>query len=58
MDVSILGTFLSPILTVTTVWNTGETGDIKASKPGLADEILEKYRATIQNHYTVSVTVI
>ena len=28
MDVLTLGTFLSTILTVTTVWNTGETGDI------------------------------
>ena len=29
IDVLTLGTFLSPILTVTTEWNTGETGDIK-----------------------------
>ena len=28
MDVLTLGTFLSPILTVATEWNTGETGDI------------------------------
>ena len=28
MDALTLGMFLSPILTVTTVWNTGETGDI------------------------------
>ena len=28
MDALTLGTFLSPILTVTIVWNTGETGDI------------------------------
>ena len=28
MDALTLGIFLSPILTVTTVWNTGETGDI------------------------------
>ena len=28
MDVIILDAFLRPILTVTTVWNTGETGDI------------------------------
>ena len=28
MDAPILNTFWSPILTVTTVWNTGETGDI------------------------------
>ena len=27
MDALTLGTFLIPILTVTTVWNTGETGD-------------------------------
>ena len=30
MDALTLGTFLSPILTVTTVWNTGETGDMCA----------------------------
>ena len=28
MDALTLGKFLSPILTVTTVWNTGETGHI------------------------------
>ena len=28
MDVPTLSTFLIPILTLTTVWNTGETGDI------------------------------
>ena len=28
MDTLTLSTFLIPILTVTTVWNTGETGDI------------------------------
>ena len=28
MDALTLSTFLSPILTVTTVWNTGETGEI------------------------------
>ena len=28
MDALPLGTFFSPILTVTTVWNTGETGDV------------------------------
>ena len=28
MDVPTLNTFLSPMFTVTTVWNTGETGDI------------------------------
>ena len=28
MDALTLGRFLSPILSVTTVWNTGETGDI------------------------------
>ena len=28
MGVPILSTFFRPILTVTTVWNTGETGDI------------------------------
>ena len=28
MDALTLGTFLSPILTVTTVWNTEETGNI------------------------------
>ena len=28
MDVAILNMFLSPILTVTTIWNTVETGDI------------------------------
>ena len=32
MDAPTLSTFLSPILTVTTVWNTGETGDIDAIK--------------------------
>ena len=31
MDALTLSTFLSPILTVTTVWNTGETGDINNS---------------------------
>ena len=30
MDVLILNTFLSPMLTVATVWNTGETGDINS----------------------------
>ena len=29
MDALTLGTFLGPILTVTIVWNTGETVDIK-----------------------------
>ena len=28
MDVPTFSTFLRPILTVTTVWNTGGTGDI------------------------------
>ena len=28
MDALTLGTFLSPIVTVTTVWNTGDTGDM------------------------------
>ena len=28
LDALTQGIFLSPILTVTTVWNTGETGDI------------------------------
>ena len=28
MDVPTLSTFLSPILNVASVWNTGETGDI------------------------------
>ena len=28
MDALTLGMFLSPMLTVTTVWITGETGDI------------------------------
>ena len=28
MDVHTLSTFLSPILTVASVWNTGETGDM------------------------------
>ena len=28
MDALTLGTFLSPILPIITVWNTGETGDI------------------------------
>ena len=32
MDALTLGMFLSPILTVTTVWNTGETGDIHELK--------------------------
>ena len=32
MDVPILSTFLSPILTVASVWNTGETGDIYVVK--------------------------
>ena len=27
MDVPTLSTFLSPILTIASVWNTGETGD-------------------------------
>ena len=31
MDALILGMFLSPILTVTTAWNTVETGDINTS---------------------------
>ena len=31
MDALTLGTFFGPILTVTTVWNTGETGDMNAS---------------------------
>ena len=31
MDALTLGTFLSPILTITTVWNTGETGDINTT---------------------------
>ena len=30
MNVPTLSTFLSPILTVALVWNTGETGDINA----------------------------
>ena len=32
MDVIILDAFLRPILTVTAVWNTGETGDIDMCK--------------------------
>ena len=32
MDVIILTALLRTILTVTTVWNTGETGDINAFK--------------------------
>ena len=28
MDVPTLGAFLRPMFTVTTVWNTGGTGDI------------------------------
>ena len=35
MDALTLGTFLSPILTVTTVWNTRETGDIDKYKTGI-----------------------
>ena len=31
MDALTLGMFFGPILTVTTVWNTGETGDMNAS---------------------------
>ena len=31
MDVHTLNTFLRPILTVTSVWNTGETGDIHST---------------------------
>ena len=31
MDVPTLSLFLRPILTVASVWNTGETGDINAS---------------------------
>ena len=30
VGVTILSMFLSPFLTVTTIWNTGETGDIYA----------------------------
>ena len=30
MDALTLDTFFSPILTVTTVWNAGETGDINS----------------------------
>ena len=30
MDVPIPSTFLSPILTVASVWSTGETGDINS----------------------------
>ena len=32
MDVTILSKFSSTILTITTVWNTGETGDINCIK--------------------------
>ena len=35
MDVPILIEFLKPIFTVTTVWNTGETGDINSPLSGL-----------------------
>ena len=31
MDVHTLSTFLSPILTVASVWNTGETGEINVT---------------------------
>ena len=34
MDVPTLNLFLRPILTVTSVWNTGETGDINMSWAG------------------------
>ena len=41
MDAFTLGTILSPILTVTTVWNTGETGDINGrKKTGFVSSIL------------------
>ena len=33
MDALTLGTFLIPILTVTIVWNNGETGDINPWSP-------------------------
>ena len=33
MDIPTLSMFLRPILTVTTVWNTGETGDIYFHPP-------------------------
>ena len=32
MDVPTLSSFLRPILTFTSVWNTGETSDIKCCK--------------------------
>ena len=32
MDVPTLNTFLSPMFTFTTVWNTGETGDINKTE--------------------------
>ena len=32
MDVPTLSTFLSPKLTVASVWDTGETGDIKSQE--------------------------
>ena len=32
MDALNLGAFLSPLITVTTVWNIGETGDIYSQR--------------------------
>ena len=42
MDALTLGTFLSPILTITTVWNTGETGDINTTLLVGIDKIAQK----------------
>ena len=44
MDVPTLKLVLKPILTVTSVWNTGETSDINRSKKVVSGE--KKLRRT------------
>ena len=48
MDVPILILFLRPILTVTSVWNTGETGDMYNGVSKTPIEVLVKPMSALQ----------
>ena len=50
MDALILGTFSSPIHTVTTVWNTEETGDIYTYKEPMR-QLKDNFKCGLQWEY-------
>ena len=52
MDVPTLRTFLSPILNVASVWNTGETGDINYSG------FFESQRSLIVSNLTADLQIL